>query len=253
MRKKPSALAGIMGGLDSRVTDTTRDIFLEAAHFVPATIMGRARNLALHTDASHRFERGVDPELPRIAMERATQLVLSIAGGTPGPITETTIEASLPKRHAVSLRRARLARVLGITVGDAEVERILTALDMNVERTNDGWKATPPTRRFDIEIEEDLIEEVARIHGYDNVPTHAPSGELALHLRPEKEVLDRAAEFAAGLVGLSRSDLLQLRRSRVAGKMVARRRRRRAGESAQRRSRPSCARRCCRGSSKSCK
>ncbi len=150
--------------------------------------MGRARNLALHTDASHRFERGVDPELPRIAMERATQLVLSIAGGTPGPIGETTIEASLPKRHAVSLRRARLARVLGITVADAEVERILTALDMNVERTSDGWKATPPTRRFDIEIEEDLIEEVARIHGYDNVPTHAPSGELALHLRPEKEV-----------------------------------------------------------------
>jgi len=180
-------LAGIMGGLDSRVTDATRDIFLEAAHFLPATIMGRARNLALHTDASHRFERGVDPELPRIAMERATQLVLSIAGGAPGPLTETTIEASLPKRHAVSLRRSRLARVLGITVGDAEVERILTALDMKIEKTHDGWKATPPTRRFDIEIEEDLIEEVARIHGYDNVPTHAPSGELALHLRPEKE------------------------------------------------------------------
>jgi len=186
--KECVGLAGIMGGLDSRVTDTTRDIFLEAAHFAPATIMGRARNLALHTDASHRFERGVDPELPRIAMERATQLVLSIAGGTPGPIIEAKIESALPKRHAVSLRRARLSRVLGISVGDADVERILTALDMKVERTNDGWKATPPTRRFDIEIEEDLIEEVARIHGYDNVPTHAPSGELALHLRPESEV-----------------------------------------------------------------
>jgi phenylalanyl-tRNA synthetase beta chain len=186
--KEVVGLAGIMGGVDSRVTDTTRDIFLEAAHFAPATIMGRARNLALHTDASHRFERGVDPELPRIAMERATQLVLSVAGGTPGPVTETTIEASLPKRRPVSLRRARLARVLGITVGDAEVERILTALGMKVERTSDGWKAIPPARRFDIEIEEDLIEEVARIHGYDNVPTHAPSGELALHLRPEKEV-----------------------------------------------------------------
>ena len=186
--KEAVGLAGIMGGFDSRVTDATHDIFLEAAHFAPATIMGRARNLALHTDASHRFERGVDPELPRIAMERATQLMLSIAGGTPGPITESAIEASLPKRHAVSLRRARLARVLGITVDDAEVERILSALDMSVERANDGWKATPPTRRFDIEIEEDLIEEVARIHGYENVPTHAPSGELALHLRPEKEV-----------------------------------------------------------------
>ena len=186
--KESVGLAGIMGGLDSRVTDATRDIFLEAAHFAPATIMGRARNLALHTDASHRFERGVDPELPRIAMERATRLVMSMAGGTPGPISEDVIELSLPKRHAVSLRRARLSRLLGITVSDAEVERILSALDMKVERTNDGWKATPPTRRFDIEIEEDLIEEVARIHGYDNVPTHAPSGELALHLRPESEV-----------------------------------------------------------------
>ena len=186
--KESVGLAGIMGGLDSRVSDATRDIFLEAAHFLPATIMGRARNLALHTDASHRFERGVDPELPRVAMERATQLILSIAGGKPGPTTDTVIEAALPKRHAVLLRRTRLARVLGITVSDADVERILTALDMKVERTNDGWKATPPSRRFDIEIEEDLIEEVARIHGYDNVPTHPPSGELALHLRPEKDV-----------------------------------------------------------------
>jgi phenylalanyl-tRNA synthetase beta chain len=186
--KESVGLAGIMGGLDSRVTDATRDIVLEAAHFAPATIMGRARNLALHTDASHRFERGVDPALPRIAMERATRLILSIAGGTPGPISEVVIESSLPKRHAVSLRRARLSRVLGITVSDTEVERILSALDMNVERTSDGWKATPPSRRFDIDIEEDLIEEVARIHGYDNVPTHPPSGELALHLRPENEV-----------------------------------------------------------------
>jgi phenylalanyl-tRNA synthetase beta chain len=186
--KESVGLAGIMGGLDSRVTDATHDIFLEAAHFAPATIMGRARNLALHTDASHRFERGVDPELPRIAMERATQLVMSIAGGRPGPITDTVIEAALPKLHAVSLRRARLARVLGITVSDADVERILAALDMKLERTNDGWKAKPPSRRFDIEIEEDLIEEVARIHGYDNVPTHPPSGELSLHLRPESEV-----------------------------------------------------------------
>ncbi len=186
--KESVGLAGIMGGLDSRVTDATRDIFLEAAHFAPATIMGRARNLALHTDASHRFERGVDPELPRIAMERATQLILSIAGGKPGPINEATIADAIPKRTAVGLRRARLSRVLGIMVADADVERILTALDMKVERTNDGWKATPPTRRFDIEIEEDLIEEVARIHGYDNVPTHPPSGELSLHLRPENTV-----------------------------------------------------------------
>jgi phenylalanyl-tRNA synthetase beta chain len=181
-------LAGIMGGFDSRVTDATADIFLEAAHFAPAAIMGRARKLGLHTDASHRFERGVDPELPRLAMERATRLILDVCGGKPGPVSETMLADALPKPVAVALRRARLARVLGIAVADAEVERILGKLDMRVEKTADGWRVTPPSRRFDIAIEEDLIEEVARIHGYERVPTHAPSGELRLHPPPEAEV-----------------------------------------------------------------
>jgi phenylalanyl-tRNA synthetase beta chain len=181
-------LAGIMGGFDSRVVDATRDIFLEAAHFAPAAIMGRARKLGLHTDASHRFERGVDPELPRLAMERATRLILDICGGKAGPLAETTLADALPKPVTVSLRRARLARVLGIAVADADVERILGKLDMRVETTADGWRVTPPSRRFDIAIEEDLVEEVARIHGYDKVPTHAPSGELRLQLPPESEV-----------------------------------------------------------------
>ena len=181
-------LAGIMGGLDSRVTDATADVFLEAAHFAPASIMGRARKLGLHTDASHRFERGVDPELPQLAMERATRLILDICGGKPGPVSETTLAENLPKPVAVTLRRARLARVLGIAVADAEVGRILGKLDMRVEKTADGWRVTPPSRRFDIAIEEDLIEEVARIHGYERLPTHAPSGELRLHLPPEAEI-----------------------------------------------------------------
>ncbi|MGH8042764.1 MAG: phenylalanine--tRNA ligase subunit beta [Rudaea sp.] len=181
-------LAGIMGGFDARVTDVTRNIFLEAAHFAPAAIMGRARKLGLHTDASHRFERGVDPQLPQRAMERATQLILDICGGTPGPLTDAVRADDLPQPVAVSLRRARLQRVLGITIADSEVERILSALQMRVEKTADGWRATPPSRRFDIAIEEDLIEEVARIHGYERIPTHAPSGELRLQLRPEAEL-----------------------------------------------------------------
>ena len=181
-------LAGIMGGFDSRVTETTRDVFLEAAHWSPPAIMGRARKLGLHTDASHRFERGVDPEAPRAAVERATQLILAVGGGKPGPTTDAVHQDLLPKRAGVALRRARLRRLLGIAIADTEVTRILNALQMNVETTADGWRATPPSRRFDIAIEEDLIEEVIRIHGYEKVPTHAPSGELRLHLRPEAQV-----------------------------------------------------------------
>ncbi len=186
--KHTLGLAGIMGGFDSRVIDTTRDVFLEAAHFAPHAIMGRARKLGLHTDASHRFERGVDPQLPRLAMERATRLILDICGGKPGPTVETMLADALPEPAAVGLRRARLARVLGIDVADAEVERILGKLDMRVEKAADGWRVTAPSRRFDITIEEDLVEEIARIHGYDRIPTHAPSGELRLHLQAESQV-----------------------------------------------------------------
>src|SRR5450432_3585464 len=169
--KHALGLAGVMGGHDSRVTDATRNIFLEAAHFAPAAIMGRARKFGLHTDASHRFERGVDAELPRQAIERATALLIAIAGGKPGPVVEVLLPDHLPRRATVHLRRERLLRVLGMCVADADVERILRALGMRVETVTDGWQVTPPSRRFDIEIEEDLIEEVARVHGYENVPT----------------------------------------------------------------------------------
>ncbi|MBN8740201.1 MAG: phenylalanine--tRNA ligase subunit beta [Lysobacterales bacterium 69-70] len=182
------ALAGIMGGLDSRVTDTTIDVFLESAHFAPASIMGRARKLGLHTDASHRFERGVDPDLPRLALERATELLLQIVGGKAGPVVEAVAPDHLPMREAVPLRRQRLSRVLGMDVADAEVERILRALGMDVQTAGQGWLVTPPSRRFDIEIEEDLIEEVVRVHGYERVPTRSPSGQLRLSLPPEARV-----------------------------------------------------------------
>ncbi len=175
---RPIALAGLMGGWDSRIDDASRSVFLEAAYFAPAALAGRARQLGMATDAAHRFERGVDPELPRRALERAAGLILQIGGGKAGPIVEALSAEHLPVRAPVALRRARISRVLGITIGDAEVERILRALDMRVEASAEGWRATPPSRRFDVAIEEDLIEEIARIHGYQRIPDRAPSGQL---------------------------------------------------------------------------
>ncbi|MFC4762278.1 phenylalanine--tRNA ligase subunit beta [Dyella koreensis] len=190
--QKALAVAGVMGGFDSRVTDATHNIFLEAAHFAPAAIMGRARKLGMHTDASHRFERGVDPELPRRALERATELLLSIAGGKAGPVLVAENPADLPKPATVTLRRARLKRVLGVDVADAEVARIFTALGMRTESIADGWSITAPSSRFDIEREEDLVEEVARIFGYDNIPTHTPAGALTLAVEPEARINELA-------------------------------------------------------------
>ena len=185
------ALGGIMGGYDTRVTDATRNIFLEAAHWIPSAIIGRSRKLGLHTDAGHRFERGVDPELPRIAVEYATKLILDVAGGVPGPVIEAVREADLPQPQVVGLRRERLARVLGVRVADAEVERILRALGLGVQASADGWRVTAPTRRFDIAIEEDLIEEIARIHGYNAIPTTLPGGPTRV-VSPSETVLDEA-------------------------------------------------------------
>jgi phenylalanyl-tRNA synthetase beta chain len=173
-------LAGIMGGEDTKVGAGTRNVFLEAAHFAPAAIIGRGRRLGLHTDASHRFERGVDPELPRTAIEYATRLIVEIAGGAPGPVVEAMLPDFLPRPAPIRLRRARLARVLGVRVGDAEVARILTALGLSVEAVDDGWNVIPPARRFDLAIEEDLIEEVARIHGYDAIPATLPGAGVRL-------------------------------------------------------------------------
>ena len=181
-------LAGIMGGEDTKVGDATRNVFLEAAHFAPSAIIGRGRKLGLHTDAAHRFERGVDPELPRIAIEQATRLVVEIAGGAPGPVVEAVLPEHLPQPRPIRLRRERLARVLGVRVGDAEVVRILSALGLAVEAGGDGWDVTAPARRFDLAIEEDLIEEVARIHGYDAIPATLPGSGARLMAPNETRV-----------------------------------------------------------------
>src|SRR5579883_512340 len=174
---RPVALAGVMGGWDTRVTENTRDVFLEAAYFAPVAIAGRSRMLNMQTDAAHRFERGVDPELPRLALERAATLIIEIAGGKAGPILEAVSPQHLPRRKVITLRRARIPRVLGIDIADDKIVRVLESLEMRIESVSDGWRVTPPSRRFDIEREEDLIEEVARIHGYDAIPSRLPAGE----------------------------------------------------------------------------
>ncbi|MCC6207411.1 MAG: phenylalanine--tRNA ligase subunit beta [Gammaproteobacteria bacterium] len=175
------ALAGIIGGAQSAVNAETTSILLECAFFAPAAITGRARRLGLHTESSHRFERGVDPELQAQAMERATQLILDIAGGEAGPVVAAMNAEFLPCRSAVMLRAARLERLLGYRIPAAEVQDILVRLGMRVEAEGDGvWQVTPPSFRFDIAIEADLIEELARVHGYERLPSHRPSSRLEI-------------------------------------------------------------------------
>ena len=178
--EKPLAMAGIMGGEHSGISASTRDLFLESAFFPPAAIAGKARALGFTSDASHRYERGVDFELQRRAIERATQLILDVAGGEPGPVVEAIAPEHLPVRKSVRLRTARAAKVLGVTLPEARIEAILRGLGLAVERTTDGFAVTPPSFRFDIEIEEDLIEEIARVHGYDNVPAPPPVARMAM-------------------------------------------------------------------------
>ena len=172
------ALAGIMGGEASSVTDDTKNIFLEAAHFNPLTIAGRARAYGLHTDSSHRFERGVDPALPRAAIERATALLLDIVGGDAGPITETVSESDLPQLKVISLRASRIKRVLGIAIDSAQVEDQLTRLGLTIVAQGDAWQVTVPSFRFDLAIEVDLIEELGRLYGYDKLPETRPQGTV---------------------------------------------------------------------------
>jgi phenylalanyl-tRNA synthetase beta chain len=171
----PLALAGVMGGRPSAVSDATRDIFLECAFFSPGLMMGRARRFGLHTDSSHRFERGVDPTLQRRAIERATQLILSIAGGQAGPISERVTESALPERRPIPLRLERVRKILGLPIEAKDVKGILTRLGLVLEATPEGWLATPPGFRFDLGLEADLIEEVARVHGYDHLPRRSPA------------------------------------------------------------------------------
>ena len=183
--QKPLALAGIMGGEESAVTLDTRHLFLESAFFAPAVIAGRARRFGFSSDASHRFERGVDFGITQAAMERATQLILEICGGSAGPVQ--TAQGTLPARPPVRLRTARAAKVLGLPLDSAKVAGILRGLALEFTQDGETFMVTPPSWRFDMEIEEDLIEEIARLIGYDNIPAVAPQAALQMLPQPEQE------------------------------------------------------------------
>jgi phenylalanyl-tRNA synthetase beta chain len=181
------AIAGVMGGIDSGVQPDTSVLFLECAFFTPEAIAGCARKYAMHTESAHRFERGVDPDLPVRAIERATQLLLEVCGGQPGPVIEVTATKYLPESAPILLRRARLRRVLGMLPESHEVTEILTRLGMTVTAQGEDWLVQSPTFRFDIQIESDLIEEVGRIHGYNRLPSIAMQGALDVLPLPENE------------------------------------------------------------------
>ena len=185
---RPVALAGVMGGLASGVDDTTTDVFLESAWFDPRTIALEARRRGMHTDASHRFERTVAPDLQREAMERATRLLVDIVGGEPGPIVEAVDEAHSPRVEPVALRRERVRRVLGADIPAGDVADILTRLGMRVDETQTGWTVIPPPHRPDIGIEVDLIEEVARVVGFANLPGTLPAADLDIFPQEERSV-----------------------------------------------------------------
>jgi phenylalanyl-tRNA synthetase beta chain len=181
---KALAMAGIFGGLESGVTSNTTDIFLESAFFAPLAILGKARQYGLHTDASHRYERGIDPTLQHDAIERATELLLAIVGGQAGPVVEAKSDADIPQTKDVSLRRKMLDGRIGHHIEDEQVSEILTRLGFTVNTTGEGeakeWQVIVPAYRFDIKIEVDLIEEVARIFGYNNIPNIAPKATLKM-------------------------------------------------------------------------
>ncbi|WP_198078969.1 phenylalanine--tRNA ligase subunit beta [Acinetobacter calcoaceticus] len=177
--QKALAIAGIMGGLASSVTDDTTDIFLESAFFAPLAIAGRARRFGLHTDSSQRYERGVDFELPLIAMNRASQLIQELAGGEFGPITVAEKTDLLPKREAIELKQAQVDQLLGYQVAGEFIADALTRLGCKVTVKAEGeWSVVPPSHRYDMAIYQDLIEEVARIDGYDNIQISLPSMDV---------------------------------------------------------------------------
>ena len=196
---KALALAGVMGGSESAVSDSTKDIFLECAFFNPSFMMGKARHYGLHTDSSHRFERGVDAELQTRAIERATRLIIDIAGGSAGAITAAVAEEYLPQRPAVTLRQQRIKRILGVALAEEEVEGILQRLGMAVVKDAEGWQVTPPGFRFDIAIEADLIEELGRVYGYNNLPQSSLLMRSALSQAPEAVLeIDQIKDLLVG-------------------------------------------------------
>lgn len=196
-RAKVLGLAGIMGGEHSGVRDDTTDVLFEVAYFRPDAIAGRGRRYGLVTDASQRFERGVDPTLQERAIERATELLLACAGGLPGPVTVTELAGEVSRHRPVGFRPARARSVIGADVADAAMKEIFERLGMRVESDGETWQVTPPPWRFDVAIEVDLVEEVARVYGFDRIPETDPATPLAIPALSESRV---SAETAADLL-----------------------------------------------------
>nr|MBP8186057.1 phenylalanine--tRNA ligase subunit beta [Pseudomonas sp.] len=187
--RRALAIAGVMGGESSGVTAQTSDLFLEAAFFDTIALAGKARSYGLHTDSSHRFERGVDSQLTREAMERATGLLLEIVGGEAGPIIEVASQAHLPNVAPITLRSERIEQMLGMAMDASEIERLLSALGLGVSADGVGqWTIEVPSHRFDISIEVDLIEELARLYGYNRLPVRYPQARLAPQRKAEAAV-----------------------------------------------------------------
>ena len=197
--KKAIGLAGIMGGDRSGIDESTTDVLLEVAYFAPDVIAGRGRRYGLVTDASQRFERGVDPTLQERALERATRLILEFAGGTAGPLMIAELADELPRRAAVRLRPLRARRVIGAAIPDAEMRQHLESLGMAVNGARDAWSVSPPAWRFDIAIEEDLVEEVARLHGFHLVPEVHQTAAVVVPSCTETRIdEDRVSEILVG-------------------------------------------------------
>lgn len=206
--KKPLALAGIMGGEGSGISPQTQHLLLEAAYFAPELIAGRARQYGLHTDASHRYERGVDPELAYQAMERATALLLECVGGDAGSVVDVSSPSNLPHREPVLLRKEAVSTMLGIDVADDEITRIFSGLGFKIVPGDrpDTWECTAPSWRFDMGREADLIEEIARIVGYDNIPVAPLSGAASVNALPETQL--SKASIKQRLVGRGFSEAI---------------------------------------------
>ncbi len=202
------ALAGIMGGVDSAVQSTTTNIFLESAYFTPQALAGQARRYALHTDSAHRFERAVDWQLQAVALDRATELVLAICGtqAKAAPRIEVTSIAALPVESKITLRKNRIARILGITLDNARVEAILRGLGMSVEPAEESWCVTVPSFRADVLAEIDLIEELARVVGYEQIPHHYP--QQSLMPKTDNEEQQQIAQLSSSLMARDYQELI---------------------------------------------
>lgn len=188
----PLAIAGVMGGEGSGIQEDTRDVFLECAYFSPDAIVGTPRLYGLQTDASLRYERGVDPDLQFAAIERATRLLCEIVGGEPGPVTVAESSEHIPNKRCVTLRKDRLAMLIGEKIADSEVEDVFSRLGFDVESHGDAWRVGIPSYRFDLSIEEDLVEEVCRVHGYNQISASHPVASLPFDVE-----LDRVSESFA--------------------------------------------------------